>query len=308
MTDSNKTFTYYDILGIRKDANQETIRAAYRTMAKKLHPDMGGSAESMNMLTRAYGVLSSPDKRRRYDETLQRSAGTSQDTHAGNKQSTSHQPSAEDLLEQERKLVREVRRAAAKSIWIGLALAFVGTLVTALTYNAASSGGTYFFAWGPILFGCIYIIRGMFNALSPYSVLRKAFDSAGYKHKFYLEKSGQPVRAVFAIIAIVVGIFLIIGWIGSPASEGDNSSSSASSSTNQSLVLKQRYDSCIEDFRGIESELTSVNNQMSDYKTQGYISLYNNLVDKQNGLASLYKTKYDECEVYRTQYNDSLKN
>jgi len=306
MADSNKSFTYYDVLGVRKDASQETIRVAYRTMAKKLHPDMGGSAQGMNMLTHAYGVLSDLEKKRRYDATLEKPENRGAQS-ADRQRATNQQPSAEDLLAQERMLVHEVKHAAVKSIWIGVALAFVGSVITAVTYNAASSGGTYFLAWGPILFGIIYIIRGLFNALSPYSVLRKAFNSSGYKHKFYLERSGQPARAVFAIIGIVIGVLILFSWIGS-SSSGGSTSSSSSAASDQSTVLKQQYDTCLVGFRSLESELTGINDQMDEYKTQGYTTLYNGLVDKHNSIASLYESKYNECESYRTQYNDSLKN
>lgn len=308
---ADKEFTYYDILGIRRDASQETIHEAYRKMAKKLHPDMGGSTQTMNMLTHAYGVLNDPEKRKRYDATLDgpESSGTAYTT----QQQAPQQPSAEDLLEQERTLVGEVKKAAAKSIWVGVGLLILGLVITGLTYNAASAGGTYVLAWGPILFGIIYIIRGLFNVFSPYSVLRKAFDSAGYKHKFYLEKPGQPARAVFAIIGIIIGSVLLLSWISSGMSgSGSSSSGSSSSSTYygsaESAGLKQQYDTCIASYKSIESDLTDINNQMDQYKAEGYTSLYNGLVDRQNSLASQYNAKYNECESYRTQYNNSLHN
>ena len=63
---------YYKILGIDKNADENTIKKAYRKLAKKYHPDMNpGDKEAeakFKEATEAYGVLSDPDKRRQYDQ------------------------------------------------------------------------------------------------------------------------------------------------------------------------------------------------------------------------------------------------
>lgn len=62
---------YYDILGLGRNASDEEIKRAYRTLAKKLHPDAnpGDSAagEKFKELSEAYQVLSDPQKRKAYD-------------------------------------------------------------------------------------------------------------------------------------------------------------------------------------------------------------------------------------------------
>lgn len=45
----------------------------------------------------------------------------------------------------------------------GLLWAIGGTIVTVATYEAASEGGTYFIAWGAIVFGIIDFFRGLFG-------------------------------------------------------------------------------------------------------------------------------------------------
>lgn len=59
--------TYYDVLQVRDDASPEVIHAAYRALAKRYHPDSGGSEYMMKMLNRAYEVLSDPVARSEYD-------------------------------------------------------------------------------------------------------------------------------------------------------------------------------------------------------------------------------------------------
>lgn len=63
---------YYVILGISSEASLEEIRAAFRRRALELHPDRSGLESGPFLeVQEAYGVLSDPERRRRYD--LQRS-------------------------------------------------------------------------------------------------------------------------------------------------------------------------------------------------------------------------------------------
>lgn len=59
----------YEVLGVPKDADQETIKKQYRKKAKAMHPDHGGTGDAITDLTTAYSVLSDPDKRERFDRT-----------------------------------------------------------------------------------------------------------------------------------------------------------------------------------------------------------------------------------------------
>ncbi len=63
---------YYDVLGVSRDADDATLKKAYRELAKKYHPDMNpGDAEAEKKFkeaSEAYAVLSDPEKRRQYDQ------------------------------------------------------------------------------------------------------------------------------------------------------------------------------------------------------------------------------------------------
>lgn len=60
---------YYAILGIPLDADNDTLKRAYRQLARRYHPDLAGpeGAVQMKRINRAYDVLSDPQKRQNYD-------------------------------------------------------------------------------------------------------------------------------------------------------------------------------------------------------------------------------------------------
>jgi curved DNA-binding protein CbpA len=64
---------YYEILQIDPNASEEVIRAAYRAMSKRYHPDLqqGGNDAMMKKINEAYEVLSDPQRRREYDAQME---------------------------------------------------------------------------------------------------------------------------------------------------------------------------------------------------------------------------------------------
>ena len=62
---------YYDILGVNKNASDDEIKKAYRTLAKKYHPDLNPgnaeAAEKLKEVNQAYSVLSDKTKKQNYD-------------------------------------------------------------------------------------------------------------------------------------------------------------------------------------------------------------------------------------------------
>ncbi len=74
MNASKTEVTLYDVLEVSPQASALVIKAAYRCLAQANHPDKnaGSAAASVRLaqINHAYAVLSDPDQRRGYDQTL----------------------------------------------------------------------------------------------------------------------------------------------------------------------------------------------------------------------------------------------
>ncbi|MEB3321993.1 MAG: J domain-containing protein [Synechococcaceae cyanobacterium] len=60
---------HYRVLGVHPAASAEEIKAAYRALVKRHHPDTGGDATTILALNAAWEVLGDGERRRRYDGT-----------------------------------------------------------------------------------------------------------------------------------------------------------------------------------------------------------------------------------------------
>jgi DnaJ-class molecular chaperone len=67
--------SHYENLRVARNAPPEVIRAAYKALSQRYHPDRNsGNAEAvriMSLLNQAYDVLSDPEQRREFDKWLE---------------------------------------------------------------------------------------------------------------------------------------------------------------------------------------------------------------------------------------------
>ena len=62
---------FYQILGVSRDADADTLKRAYRKLARQYHPDVNkepGAEDKLKEIGKAYEALADPEKRARYDQ------------------------------------------------------------------------------------------------------------------------------------------------------------------------------------------------------------------------------------------------
>ena len=105
--------THYDILEVSRNASPETIRAAYKSLMQRYHPDRNpgneGAADIARRITSAYGVLSDPVAKSSYDsllaETLLPEASSnivriySQDTNSDSRENIAKDANKDEVLQ-----------------------------------------------------------------------------------------------------------------------------------------------------------------------------------------------------------------
>ena len=70
------SYSYYDVLGIKQDADDNAVREAYRVQARKWHPDRAGdknkkaSEQRFQLVNQAYISLQTEPQRKAYNKFL----------------------------------------------------------------------------------------------------------------------------------------------------------------------------------------------------------------------------------------------
>jgi len=79
-----KIHTHYDNLKVARNAPPEVIRAAYKTLSQRYHPDRhpgdAAATRTFQIIHAAYEVLSDPVRRKEHDEWIERTEHSTPDT------------------------------------------------------------------------------------------------------------------------------------------------------------------------------------------------------------------------------------
>jgi len=84
----------YEVLQVHPRAEPDVLRAAYRVLARKYHPDHGGDARRMITLNDAWDVLGNPVRRAAYDASRASAAGQAGPEHESATWPTASAPAA----------------------------------------------------------------------------------------------------------------------------------------------------------------------------------------------------------------------
>lgn len=109
------TVDLYDVLNLKSDCTKKDIKKAYRSLAKKFHPDKGGDEELFELITHAYNILGNEKSRGEYDKIFELSSQSAH-SHVGlkegfesyqNAQKTSVVKKSDEEIEREMKKMQE---------------------------------------------------------------------------------------------------------------------------------------------------------------------------------------------------------
>jgi curved DNA-binding protein CbpA len=165
MNEYSNRLTYYELLGVKPSATQAEIRAAFRTLILKYHPDRNpdpSAADHTRLLNEAHTVLADARKRQLYDEWLRASATPSSERPAAESGQESATPPVPDFC---------CARCGVKDSSLRLVAMYYVTSFLVITYRRSASGiwcqrcrareaakwtflsgllGWWGFPWGPI--------------------------------------------------------------------------------------------------------------------------------------------------------------
>lgn len=125
---------YYDLLEVSPLASHEVIRAAYKSLMQRDHPDKNpgdtASAERTSQRAQAYGVLSDVDKRAQYDASLKPQApiAGAADASSGAEPYTAYQPQA-TRAQRGQKVPPPAKSASPSWVWLLIVVIIVSASV-----------------------------------------------------------------------------------------------------------------------------------------------------------------------------------
>lgn len=104
LEDKRMAKNYYKILEISENATEKDIKAAYRKLAKKYHPDLNPNnkeaEQKFREVAEAYGALSDENKRKKYDAEQRQNQGPGEAKKSTSKKASTHGngPSQADIF------------------------------------------------------------------------------------------------------------------------------------------------------------------------------------------------------------------
>ena len=218
---------YYKILGIRRGATRSEIKSAYRKLARLRHPDVNPGSEKaareFALLSRAYRVLIDPQERAYYDEKWSANANAgysilrSNNPHAQRARNLNVQARwdrvVDEVLERDRKEIRERQRAVFTTVSLFLSTFFVvlirPPLWDSLSYPGRAIVLTLF------VIGVWHLATRLREYFAHYTYRPKPIQNSLMNED---EKPEQPFTRFSAYTFLLVGyglsvgVGLLVGW------------------------------------------------------------------------------------------------
>lgn len=164
----------YDVLHIKIGASTDEVKQAYRKMAIKYHPDKGGDPKKFQKIHDAYERILSGVSSKTSSQKLVESFGCiDMRCFFMNFQSIENQAKKEMDAELE-PILEQIRSKASGLVIRGIIETIIGGMLTAVSYNSTSPGGTYTIFGGLIFFGVWNFFKGLYYLVNPKALLKKS--------------------------------------------------------------------------------------------------------------------------------------
>jgi hypothetical protein len=177
--------SYYDILGLRPDASPQEVRSKYRSLIRRIHPDLDGPVALFRQVQEAYEVLSDPRRRAEYDRRLaarrsEARAAANQSpsgTNAGPRSSSAQNGRRRDTYTPRARSVPQNRGPVFRSFPSQNPAGAVALAGAVLVVIAAALGHSGWIIFG---FGCLAIGLGVLAGVGRYGTRTlEAFQRSG---------------------------------------------------------------------------------------------------------------------------------
>ena len=184
---------FYEALQVKNFAEDEVIKASYKALSKKYHPDVNASApeEWMMQINEAYEVLGNPEKKKEYDQELRMQIGEDQNLRSeGDAPKDFH----EDIYASEiryNSIPKKVVHAAALTVRIPISIVvaiILGGIGSFIIVSILDSDSSWLFV--------LYTIYGSIMG----TILGKISDC------------DSPVFAIFGALLTIVGMMFPYYW------------------------------------------------------------------------------------------------
>jgi curved DNA-binding protein CbpA len=184
---------YYDILGLSEDASLEEIEKAYRTEARRHHPDTGGNEETMKDLNEARDLLSDQPTREAYDQARSKKKTMVGSSFAFDGEASFRGDAFKTVADDDGFSGSAI--LAATCLGIGIPLLFL------------VETQWVFFLWPLRIGGIGLVLFGIWMAQAALSARHRQLKKRGFKYSFGLMVLSQII--FWAFVLIILSMFIL---------------------------------------------------------------------------------------------------